>query len=99
LPERIRALFWDSDASGLTLGEHADFIYGRVLGRGGLADWRWLRERVGDAALREWLLRTRGRPLSPKQLRLWELLLDLPHDVVSGWIADPRRAIWDGRAA
>jgi len=98
-PEQVRALFWDVDPATVSFREHAGFIYSRVLGSGHLDAAQWLRAHQGDEALRSWLLRTHGRSLSPRQLRLWETILQLPHDEVSAWIAEPGRQLWDRRAS
>ncbi|MFV2069156.1 MAG: hypothetical protein ACC645_19485, partial [Pirellulales bacterium] len=58
----------------------------------------WLRKAVGDAALRHWILESQGRLLSRKQLRFWELVLKLPTDQVSLWLANTWRETWDDRA-
>lgn len=97
LPPAVRELCWDVDASQLDLQAHRDFVVGRVLSRGTWDAVRWLRRAVDDQALRDYLVRSRGRHLSPRQLRLWEALLDLSHDQVSSWISAPERRVWDQR--
>ena len=57
----------------------------------------WLRVCLGDQALREWIERHRGGGLSPRQLRFWELMLNLPHRQVSAWLWAEGRKIWDQR--
>ena len=97
LPEELRAFFWDCEFAGLRWRRHRDFIIGRVLGSGTWAAVKWLRSRADDAALRAWILRRRGRGLSPPQLRFWELILNLPHRQVTAWLRAPERQIWDHR--
>jgi len=98
-PAEVRALFWDCDPDGITLERHADFVLGRVLSRGDWKAVRWLRGTVGDEAVADYLARTSGRLLSPRQLRLWETILDLPRERVTAWIQRPERRVWDGRGA
>jgi hypothetical protein len=57
-----------------------------------------LRRTAGDEALRARIVATRGRRLSPRQLRLWQLLLDLPEAEVTVWLAEPARMVWDRRS-
>jgi hypothetical protein len=38
-----------------------------------------------------------GAELSPRQLRFWELVLELPHRQVNAWLAATCRTIWDRR--
>jgi hypothetical protein len=94
LPE---GLLWDVDPSDVSWTEHRDFLLRRVLSRGSWQQICSLRGRVGDQELRDYLVRSRGRGLSPRQLRFWETILDLDHDQVSGWIAEERRRVWDHR--
>lgn len=97
LPAILRSLFWDQDYQKLTWERDADLITARVLASGGWHAVMWLREQMGDQALRQWLVRRQGAGLSPAQLRFWELVLELPHRQVNGWLAAPGRAIWDQR--
>ena len=98
LPAMLRALFWDYDFDALTWEKDRDLITARVLASGGWDTVAWLRARVGDPALREWIERHRGRGLSPRQLRFWELILGLPHHQVNTWLATEEREIWEKRA-
>ena len=38
-----------------------------------------------------------GAGLSARQLRFWELILELPHREVNAWLAEPARRIWEAR--
>src|ERR1700722_10017515 len=89
LPARLRPLFWDHHFSRLTWAADADLIISRVLVSGDWESVRWLQQKVGKEALRDWLLRRRGAGLSVRQLRFWELILGLPRRQVSAWIAEP----------
>ena len=99
LPDEVRALLHDCDPGRVTWEGHREFLIDRILSEGGWDVIRWLRRTAGDAALRERIVATRGRRLSPRQLRLWQVLLDLPEGDVTGWLADPARAVWDRRSA
>lgn len=94
LPARIRRLFWDVHAGDVSLERHRDFIIGRVLAEGGWNDVRWLRRRLGDDAIREWLVRRRGRGISNRQLSFWQIALDLPRKRVSEWLSSEGRENW-----
>jgi hypothetical protein len=98
LPRHVAALLWDYDPLSIDPERHRDALFARVLSRG---DWRsivWVRGRFGDAAIREWLVRTRGRQLDRRTVRLWQVLLELPGDQVDAWLAAPERQLWDRRA-
>jgi hypothetical protein len=97
LPQRLKPLFWDHHFARLAWEADSDLISSRILAAG---DWDavcWLRRSLGDEALQSWLERRRGAGLSSRQLRFWELVLDLPHREVNAWLADPRRQVWEGR--
>jgi hypothetical protein len=98
LPPEVRSLFWEHGDRALSLDGDRDFVLGRVLSAGSWEAIRWLRAQVGEPILREYLSRTRGRLLSPRQLRLWQVLLDLPEEAVSQWIESAARQVWDRRA-
>jgi hypothetical protein len=90
-------LFWEYKFSDLSWKEDLDLIIGRILAEGTLAALRWLRRRAGDPALRDWLIQRRGAGLSPRHLRFYETLLELPHRQVNAWLAAPERQVWDRR--
>lgn len=98
-PAAVRSLFWEYEPHTLNWESDRDLIVRRILSEG---DWEaitWLRDRVGDATLRRWIESRSGGPLSPRQLRFWELVLDLPSDRVDTWIERRRRSVWADRAA
>ena len=97
LPALLRPFFWDYDFKTLTWDDDRDLIIARVLASGTWEAITWLRVRLGDQALREWIERRRGRGLSPRQLRFWEVMLDLPHRQVNAWLQAEGRKIWDQR--
>jgi hypothetical protein len=98
LPASLRALFWDCDFGVLTWENDRDLITARVLASGTWDAVTWLRSRLGDHTLRDWIKRHQGRGLSPQQLRFWELILGLSHRQVNAWLAAEGRQIWDKRA-
>jgi hypothetical protein len=97
LPALLRPLFWDYDFKTLTSDDDRDLIIARVLASGTWEAITWLRVRLEDQTLREWIERRRGRGLSPRQLRFWEVMLDLPHRQVNAWLQAERHKIWDQR--
>jgi hypothetical protein len=88
LSRRLRPLFWDHDFARLTWDADADLIIGRILAAGDWQAVRWLRGLLPDPALRDWLERRRGAGLSARQLRFWELVLELPRRQVNRWLTD-----------
>ena len=97
LPAELSPLFWEYDPSKLSFTRDRDLVIGKILTRGTWENLRWLRGAVKDDALRRWILRARGRGLSPQQIRYWQLMLDLPEEVVAPWLSDPARQIWHRR--
>jgi hypothetical protein len=97
VPELLRGLFWDCQFDDLRLPRDLPFIIGRVLASGTWSQIKWLRAKVGDDRLRQWILEHEGRLLDPPQLRFWELILDLPSRQVDGWLACRSRWVWDHR--
>ena len=95
----IRSLFWDLDPRELRWERDREQIIGRVLASGPWDAVKWLRKRAGDEALREWIERHQGRGLSPRQLRYWGLILDLPHRQVDEWLRSEQRQVWDHRTS
>ncbi len=97
LPEKINALFWEYDPRTLSLEQDKDLIIGRVLSAAGWDGVQWLRSEISDSELKDWILSTKGRNISPPRLRFWELVVGLPHSQVSKWLSGADRRIWDGR--
>jgi hypothetical protein len=99
LPEELRPIFWDYDFRPLRWDKDRDLIMSRILSHGDWQALKWLWSRVDSAILRNWLLTRRGAGLSSRQLRFWELILELPHRAVNGWLKDKGRMVWDRRSA
>ena len=99
LPEDLETLFWDCDFRDLSWERNGNFIIRRILDRG---DWdaiKWLRQTVGDQAIRGWFLTKRGRGLDPRKLRFWGLILGLPEQEVDEWVREARQSTWHRRVA
>jgi hypothetical protein len=97
LPEQLRPLFWDYVFSQLSLAKDRDLIIRRVLSNGSWDAVRWLRKRIGDRELREWLVAHRGRGLTARQLRFWGVLYDLPARQVNQWVKTAQSGVWGRR--
>jgi len=97
LPEILRPLFWDTDFDQVSWQEHRDYVVRRILSAGTWDAVGWLRGRLDDAELRQWIVQHRGRGLSSRQIRFWEVVLDLPSAEVDAWLADEGRKLWEGR--
>ena len=96
-PEELRPIFWDYNFRRLRWGRDRNLIISRILSHGDWQALKWLRSRVDSAVLRNWILRRRGAGLSSRQLRFWELILELPHREVKEWLMDKRRMVWERR--
>jgi hypothetical protein len=97
LPDELRAFFWDYDTHGLSWERNRHTIVLRLLEKGGLHAVRWLRMQVSDREIREFIVRRRGRGISPQRLRFWSLLLDIPRPEVDEWIETARGNPWQKR--
>lgn len=97
LPEELRGLFWEHDFDRLSLARDRDLIFRKVLADGPWPAVQWLRRQAGSDAIRLWIEERRGRPLSRKQLRFWQLILGLPPAEVDAWLAARENDPWEGR--
>ena len=97
LPKSVRAYFWDYPSIKLSLKSDRDLIIRRILTNGSWNSVQWLRKQIGDSDLREWLVAHRGRGLSPRQLRFWGLVLDIPVRRVNRWVNTARNNPWGQR--
>ncbi len=98
LAPELRRFFWEYDFNALSWERDGQFIIKRILTHGGLWAWNWLRNRIGDAALRAWILDNKGAGMDRRRLRYWELILDLPTDDVNRWVNAQSGSIWGRRA-
>jgi len=97
LPELLRPAFWDCEFGRLRWESDRELIVARVLAAGSWPMIRWLRDQLGDDGLREWMMGREGRGLTPKQIRFWHVLLDLPSDQVADWLQTARTNPWNRR--
>lgn len=97
LPKGLKPYFWDYPFSKLSLRTDRDLIIRRVLSSGSWDAVRWLRKKIGDENLKKWLIAHKGRGLSPRQLRFWELILDLPKRQVDAWVRMAKETPWGKR--
>lgn len=93
----VQSLFWEYDVSDLDWDEDQDLIVRRILVEGTWDTIVGLRDQLGDATLRRWIESRSGDALSPRQLRFWELILDLPSDRVDEWVDTRCASIWANR--
>jgi len=96
LPDSLKKLFWDYDFKDITWEKDRDLIISRILSYGSYKDIKWLVRKLGTDELRCWITVRKGRGLDARQLRFWELVLDLPHEQVNTWLED-RDWVWDRR--
>lgn len=97
LPKSLKPFFWDYPFSKLSFNADRDLIIRRVLSSGSWDAVLWVRKKIGDENLKKWLIAHQGRGLSPRQLRFWELILDLPKRQVNAWVKTARETPWGKR--
>ena len=98
LPPRLRPLFWDYQFSKLSWDEDRDLVIARVLSAGDWESVRWVMQTLGKPALKSWIEQREGRGLDARRLRFWEVVLGIPHRVVSRWIKEGEPT-WNQRAS
>ena len=91
----MREVLWDVDPDA-AWRDHPDFVAERTLARGTWEAISWIRGELGDDRLRAMVIASRGRMLSARQVRFWELILDLPPEDVKRWLDAPSRSLFDG---
>jgi hypothetical protein len=97
IPESLYRYFWDYDTDQGSFAGSRHTILLRLMQEGGLDAVGWLRQNASDDELRALLIRRDGRGISPKRLRFWALLLDLPDAQVDRWVAAERSSVWNRR--
>jgi hypothetical protein len=97
LPKSLKPFFWDYSFSKLSFKADRDLIIRRVLSSGSWDAVLWVRKKIGDENLKKWLIAHQGRGLSARQLRFWELILDLPKRQVNAWVKAARETPWGKR--
>jgi DNA-binding transcriptional regulator YiaG len=73
LPPAMQRLFWDTDMHKLDLVRHTDYIITRVLEKGDLEDWNWLRWTYGAARIAR--VAKENRKLNRQTAHLWQNIL------------------------
>lgn len=97
LPEELRRYFQEYDGRRLSWEESRPTIVGRLLEAGGWDAVQWLRAHLGEEELTGFIQRRGGRGISPRRLRFWGLILDIPRDRVDRWIAAQQAEPWGQR--
>src|SRR6266496_2025983 len=97
LPKSLKPYFWDYSFSKLSLKNDRDLIIRRVLTNGSWDAILWLKKKIGDENLKQWLIAHQGRGLSPRQLRYWGLVLDLPNRQINTWVKAVQENPWGKR--
>jgi DNA-binding transcriptional regulator YiaG len=73
LPPAMQRLFWDTDTHKLDLVRHTDYIITRVLEKGDLEDWNWLRWTYGAERIAR--VAKENRKLNRQTVHLWQNIL------------------------
>jgi hypothetical protein len=93
LPELLRPAFWQYKLEELHFDEHRNLVMIHVLTTGNAEQVAWLRRRLGDEAIEEWIRERRARGLTVEQVSAW-----IPPATVRKWHrADPNSATWEAR--
>lgn len=97
IPQEIQDYFWDYDLGQLSWDGARPTIVLRLLQAGGLQAMLWLRTRLTDDEIRDFIVRRRGRGLDPRRLRFWAVMVGLPKHQVDEWIAAIQANPWHQR--
>lgn len=97
LPENLWGYFWEYIADGLDWERNKHTIVLRLLQAGGMDAVTWLRSRMSDDEIRDFIVRRQGRGLEPRRLRFWGLVLSIPRSTIDRWIAAARTNPWNQR--
>jgi len=97
LPKKLHHLFWDYDAAALDWPSDREFVISRILASGDWESIKWLMNRVKTDELRCFIVKRHGRGLESRQLRFWELILDIPRAEVNRWLRAMAGNPWHGR--
>lgn len=93
LPELLRPLFWQYNFEDLRLPAALTEVMFHVLSYGGPAHVLWLRRRLRDDGIRDWIRARRGRGLTRAQMVPW-----ISPTTIARWQAsDPNSRIWQER--
>jgi hypothetical protein len=96
LPRRLRWLFWEVDFLDLDTRADADFILGRVLEHGRLADVRWAIDTYGLRRIHRFFRDSGDPELSERTIQFWRALFGAEGET---WRRPPAwrkrsRALW-----
>jgi hypothetical protein len=92
-PELVRDLFPGYRLEDLRLDRDLDLVMLHVLGRGSAKHKAWLVRRFGDEAIRNWIVRSRGRGLTVDQMTGW-----VSPSTARRWQAQsPYARVWENR--
>jgi hypothetical protein len=97
LPAALRRYFWEYAAEDLDWERNKHTFVLRLLQSGGMDAVTWLRSRMNDDEIRDFIVRRQGRGVDPRRLRFWGLVLGLPRSVVDQWITTARTNPWNQR--
>ena len=97
LPKDVTQLFWNQNPRDVSWDLHRDWVIGRVLSAGPWSAIVWLRRQLGDRALCEWIVHHEGRGLSARQIRFWQVVLEIPEEIVDEWLKSDSHRIWNQR--
>jgi hypothetical protein len=97
LPKKFKPLFWDVDFGSLSWQKHRDYIIGRILERGDWSAIEFVRRKTTDEGIKDWILRREGRGLDNRQLRFWQVVLELDNRTVNAWLARNKTNPWFNR--
>ena len=78
IPRSLAPFFQEYDLDQLYPTEHSRLIVERTLDYGDRRELRWLLNRYGKSALREWVQALGARRLPWRRYNLWCVLLELP---------------------
>lgn len=97
LPEFLKPLFWDVVFGELEWGKDRNLVVRRILQSGNWEAVRWLRKYWGDTAISAWIEAHHGSRLNPRQLRYWQVVLEMPARTVDEWVSQARGTLWERR--
>jgi hypothetical protein len=97
IPASFKHLFWDCSFEQIRNKPEQPFVIKRILSEGTWEEIKWLRSTLGDAMIKQWIIDHRGKNLSLRQLRFWELILELPAKKVNSWISEKKNSSWHQR--
>jgi hypothetical protein len=78
IPRSLAPFFQEYDLDHLDTTEHSSLIIERTLAFGDRRELRWLLNRYGKSALREWVRASGARRLPWRRYNMWCVLMGLP---------------------